>query len=247
MSARDIAWQPSPNHEPRQGPVDMLVFHYTGMDTAEGARRWLCSTESKVSAHYLVDEAGAVTQMVGEDRRAWHAGVSCWAGQTDINSCSIGIEVHNMGPFSERPEFPDAQIAALVGLAGDILARHRIAPRRVLAHSDVAPGRKVDPGPYFPWQALAAEGIGLWREPPVPEGDGGYGPGDSGEDILNLQQGLAAFGYCVAATGVYDSETEAAVRSFQLHFRPVQADGWADRSTRAALANLLTLCGAAGA
>ncbi|VAW11754.1 FIG001385: N-acetylmuramoyl-L-alanine amidase [hydrothermal vent metagenome] len=237
-----ITRQVSPNHGPRlAGPIDILLLHYTGMDTAAGACRWLCDPRSQVSAHYLVDEAGAATQMVAEDRRAWHAGAASWGGERDINSRSIGIEIHNLGPLSAAPEFPDIQIDAIIGLARDILSRHPIPPPRVLAHSDVAPGRKIDPGPYFPWGELAAAGIGLWPEPPRPQEDQDQdlGPGDSGEHVLVLQRRLAAFGYEIEVSGVYDEQTQTVVSAFQLHFRPACTDGRADRSTVMALDNLL--------
>ena len=238
-----VCWWPSPNHGARRGPIDMVLLHYTGMATTESACRWLCSPESKVSAHYLVDEAGAVTQMVHEIRRAWHAGVSTWAGESDINSRSIGIEIHNLGPDSDAPEYPAAQIDAVIDLVRAIVARRRIPRHRILAHSDVAPGRKFDPGPYFPWATLAGAGLGLWIDPPPPGGDNGLGPGDTGNQISKLQQKLAAFGYGLEATGDYDERTVSVVKSFQLHFRPKKTDGRADVSTRGALDAILETCG----
>jgi len=235
-----IDQNPSPNHGPRRsGPVDILLLHYTAMDRADQACDWLCDPRSEVSAHYLVDEAGAITQMVPEDRRAWHAGAASWGGETDINSRSIGIEINNGGPQSAQPEFPGSQIDAVIELARGILARHPIPPHRVLAHSDVSPGRKIDPGPFFPWGRLAAAGIGLWPEPPAPGDDEGMGPGASGSRVSELQRQLAAFGYGLKASGVYDNETQTVVAAFQLHFRPERVDGRADRSTLAALENLL--------
>ena len=242
--AENTCWQASPNHDKRSpGPIDILLLHYTGMDTAAGACRWLRDPQSKVSAHYLVDEAGRVTRLVAEDRRAWHAGAAYWSGEKDINSRSIGIEIHNLGPQSAAPEFPGIQIGAVIGLARGILSRHPIPAPRVLAHSDVAPGRKIDPGPYFPWGVLAAADIGLWPEPPLPQGDDGLGPGDDGEDVVILQHRLAAFGYGIDASGVYDDRTQVVVSAFQLHFRPACANGRADRSTLAALDNLLAASG----
>ena len=152
--------RPSPNHDERAAgkPVDILLLHYTGMRSAEGALKWLTDPASKVSSHYFVDEDGRAVALVDEDRRAWHAGKSFWAGETDINSRSIGIEIANPGhEFGYRP-FPEAQIEAVIALCRDILARHPIPPERVLAHSDVAPARKQDPGEFFPWARLAAAG-----------------------------------------------------------------------------------------
>jgi len=217
------------------------------MDDAEKACQWLCDPHSEVSAHYLVDEAGAVTQMVDEDRRAWHAGAAFWDGERDINSRSIGIEIHNGGPKSATPEFPGAQIDAVIELAKGILSRHLIPPTRVLAHSDVSPGRKIDPGPYFPWGRLAAAGIGLWPDPPDPGGDEGMGPGASGKSVLGLQRRLGAFGYRITPSGTYDDRTQGVVSAFQLHFRPLLVNGRADRSTLDALENLLVQSGKAEA
>ena len=148
---------PSPNHDDRGGAaIDMLVLHYTGMKTAEAALERLCDPAAKVSAHYTIDEDGTVYAHVPEARRAWHAGVSFWAGATDINSRSIGIELVNPGHEFGYRDFPDAQIAALITLCHGILLRHPIPSARVLGHSDVAPARKEDPGELFPWERLAA-------------------------------------------------------------------------------------------
>ncbi|MCR9254578.1 MAG: N-acetylmuramoyl-L-alanine amidase [Alphaproteobacteria bacterium] len=147
--------RPSPHHEPRRtGPVDILLIHYTERDLAESLR---LLTEGEVSVHWLIDEDGTVYRMVPEDRRAWHAGVSAWEGESDINSRSIGIELVNLGDHS----YAEPQIDALIVLAREIMARHPIPPERVLGHEDVAPGRKVDPGPLFPWDRLVAEGIAV--------------------------------------------------------------------------------------
>ncbi len=155
--------RPSPNHDDRGGAaIDMLVLHYTGMKTEEGALERLCDPAAKVSAHYTIGEDGTVYAHVPEARRAWHAGVSFWAGVTNVNARSIGIELVNPGHEYGYRAFPDAQIAALIILCHGILQRHPISPTRVLAHSDVAPARKEDPGELFPWERLAKAGIGLW-------------------------------------------------------------------------------------
>ena len=230
-------WCPSPNHGSRrgEGQPNLLLMHYTGMETAEGALDWLTRTESGVSAHYLVDEAGRIAQIVAESERAWHAGHAHWAGEDDINSCSIGIEIHNPGHEFGYPDFPEAQMLAVEALSVDILERNRIPRQRVLAHSDVSPARKRDPGEKFDWCRLARAGVGSWVEP-VPIGkDDGFGPGDGGEDIKNLQLALAAFGYAIEASGAYDERTEQVVTAFQRHFRPIRVDGRADCSTIATL------------
>ncbi|MGE4529478.1 MAG: N-acetylmuramoyl-L-alanine amidase, partial [Rhodospirillaceae bacterium] len=157
----------SPNHDarPAGAPVDMLVLHYTGMETAAAALARLCDPAAKVSAHYLIDEDGAVHALVAEDRRAWHAGVSAWRGEADVNARSIGIELVNPGHEFGYRDFPARQIDALADLCREILARHPIPPRNVVGHSDVAPRRKTDPGERFPWPALAKLGIGLAPQP----------------------------------------------------------------------------------
>lgn len=236
-----VRFRPSPNHEPRAGArrPDLLLLHYTGMESAEAALDWLTRPESKVSAHYLVDAAGEITQMVAEERRAWHAGAAHWAGESDINSCSIGIEIHNPGHDLGYPEFPEAQMRAVAALGRDILGRHPIPPARVLAHSDVAPARKRDPGEKFDWARLARAGVGLWVEPAPPGRDEGPGAGESGEEVETLQQSLGEYGYGIEMTGIYDEATRLVVAAFQRHFRPARVDGRADRSTRETLQRLV--------
>ena len=177
--------QASPNHGERigvSGP-DMLLLHYTGMDTADGALSWLCRDESQVSSHYFVHEDGRVVQLVPERLRAWHAGRSVWKGETDINSRSIGIEIANAGHPGGLPDFPDAQIAAVIELCLDCGRRWCIAPERVLGHSDVAPVRKVDPGEKFPWARLHQAGVGHWVEPTPVTGGRFFQRGDEGQPV----------------------------------------------------------------
>ena len=221
--------RPSPNFGPRPpgATIDMLVIHYTGMESREAALSRLRDASAEVSAHYLIDEDGTISRLVAEEMRAWHAGVSRWRGAADINSRSIGIELVNPGhEFGYRP-FPEAQMAALEALSAAILDRHAIPARHVLGHSDVAPGRKTDPGELFDWPRLARAGIGLW-----PHDTGDLEPGD-GDDML------VRFGYDLGAT----AETRtAAIAAFQRHFRPSRIDGEIDRETRLRLDALCRLC-----
>lgn len=226
-------WVPAVNiGERRDGKVpSILLLHYTGMESAEMACQWLACEQSQVSCHYLIDEAGTITQLVYEDMRAWHAGRSFWKGEHDINSCSIGIEIHNVGHRHGYTDFPDDQMAAVAALSRDIIERHNIAAERVLAHSDVAPGRKLDPGEKFDWRRLHHEGIGHWVEPADTTGGGYLQTGDEGEAVEALQALLAAYGYNVATDGVFDTRTAEVVEAFQRHFRQDTVDGVADRVT----------------
>ncbi|WP_157015888.1 N-acetylmuramoyl-L-alanine amidase [Mesorhizobium xinjiangense] len=232
----------SPNFGPRAGPTapDMIVLHYTGMENGEGAEAWLCDPTSQVSSHYIVHEDGRIVQMVRESDRAWHAGRSSWKGVSDINSHSVGVEVVNPGHFLGYPVFPDAQIEAVIGLCAGISARHAVAPERILAHSDVAPGRKIDPGEKFPWRVLHAAGLGHWVEPSTVSGGRFLTLGDRGQPIEALQSMLAIYGYNVEITGQFDAMTRAAVDAFQRHFRPARVDGVADASTIETLHRLLS-------
>ncbi|MCW5604637.1 MAG: N-acetylmuramoyl-L-alanine amidase [Burkholderiales bacterium] len=187
--------RPSPNAGERR--PNYVILHHTTNDTAEEALATLTSPLARVSAHYLVARDGRIVYLVDELKRAWHAGDSYWGGNRDLNSSSIGIELDNNG----REPFPDAQIGALIALLGDLAARWNIPPANVLAHGDIAPGRKVDPGPLFPWRRLAAAGFGLWCDPPYPQ------PAPATDDALLL----AALGYDV-------TRLPAAVAAFKRHW-----------------------------
>jgi N-acetylmuramoyl-L-alanine amidase len=203
---------PSPNADARPGPVDFLVLHYTGMQTAAAALARLCDPAAKVSAHYLVDEDGAVYQLVDEQMRAWHAGVSFWRGARQLNDRSIGIEIVNPGHEFGYRRFPPAQMQAVAGLCLGILSRHDIPPGHVLGHSDIAPNRKQDPGELFDWAWLAGQGVGLWTD----EADE---PGD-------LAAALAAIGYDLSFP------LPVLITAFQRHFLPKNLGGGADEATR---------------
>ena len=231
----------SPNFGPRRDEArpDTIILHYTGMKTGADAEAWLCASESEVSSHYLVHEDGRVVQMVRESDRAWHAGRSSWQGVSDINSRSIGIEIVNPGIDGGLPDFPAGQISAVIDLCRDISARHGIEKERVLAHSDVAPGRKVDPGPRFPWRALADAGVGLFAYAAPGFATAGCGAGDRGEGVELLQSLLQLYGYDVDISGIFDDRTRIVVEAFQLHFRQERIDGVADSETLGVLHALL--------
>jgi len=215
----------SPNYDDRRadGLIDMLIFHYTGMRTAEEALQRLCDDQAKVSAHYVVDEDGTCYALVDEEQRAWHAGVASWRGNSDINARSIGIEIVNPGhEFGYRP-FPTVQMETVRDLALGVLRRHPIPPRNVVGHSDVAPTRKQDPGELFDWPGLAESGIGLWS-------DGDAAP----VDISDVPAELERLGYGTA-------DEEAALVAFQRHFLRDNLSGIADDPTRVRLAAIVEI------
>jgi N-acetylmuramoyl-L-alanine amidase len=231
---------PSPSHDERNEPVDILLLHYTGMVSADEAVARLCDPASKVSCHYLVHEDGRIVQMVPEARRAWHAGLSVWEDETDINARSIGIEIANPGHEYGYPDFPDAQIEAVIRLGLDTVARHSIPRNRVLGHSDVAPRRKDDPGEKFPWDRLAAEKLGHWQKPALLTTEGStFQEGDDGEEVEEIQSLFSIYGYGIEITGHFDAQTKAVATAFQRHFRQEKVDGIVDPSTIATIRRLL--------
>jgi N-acetylmuramoyl-L-alanine amidase len=230
----------SPNHDARKVPVDMIVLHYTGMKDGASALDRLCDAASKVSAHYLIDEDGTLYALVDESRRAWHAGVASWRGETDINGCSIGIELVNPGHEFGYRAFPDAQMKTLEHLCADIVERHDISAARVLGHADVAPARKQDPGELFDWSGLAASGLAVLPDP-RPVSAATLREGDSNDEVLALQGELGGIGYGIVADGQFGAATAAVVTAFQRHYRPATVDGVADPETRAMLTGLASL------
>jgi N-acetylmuramoyl-L-alanine amidase len=244
-----IDW-PSQNFDARTRGIDLVVLHYTGMQDGETALRRLTDAAPvagsypgpwqqnsaapdaplpRVSAHYVVGEDGAVYRVVPEESRAWHAGASSWQGECDINSRAIGIEIVNGGHDFGLPDFPSVQIDAVIALVRDILARHQLKPSQVVAHSDIAPERKMDPGEKFPWKRLADAGVAIWPE---------HGAALGETSAVTVQTQLASIGYAVQQTGVMDMQTKAALTAFQRRFRPALIDGVADEETRGLLAAL---------
>jgi N-acetylmuramoyl-L-alanine amidase len=218
----------SPNHDRRNDParIDMLVLHYTGMQSAEAAIERLCDPDSRVSAHYVVEEGGAIWRLVHETRRAFHAGVSCWEGERDLNAVSLGIEIVNPGhEWGYRP-FPEEQMASVEHLCRDLVSRHPIPPHRVVGHSDIAPDRKTDPGELFDWPRLARAGIGIWpaANPPRPGREA---------DLAQSLADLTAVGYCARE----ELQTKALV-AFQRRFRPILCDGRLDAATATRLSEV---------
>ena len=235
---------PSPNQDERPvgTPIDMLILHYTGMRTAREAIDRLRHPAARVSAHYVVDEDGAVLGLVPEQRRAFHAGVSYWRGHSGLNGRSIGIEIVNPGHECGYREFPVLQLAAVCDLCLAILSRHPIPARNVVAHSDVAPDRMQDPGEKFDWRSLAQNGVGLW-----PKGVPDLGIGGVVSDVAGLhavRASLAGIGYRVASEGEHDPAPARILCAFQRHWRPEAITGTADAGTRARIAAVSRLVGA---
>lgn len=233
---------PAVNREKRRDGVrpHLVILHYTGMATAQKAIDWLSREESRVSCHYVIDEKGAVVQLVPELLRAWHAGVSSWRGETDINSHSLGIEIQNPGHSDGYPAFSRLQIASVIALTRDICERHAIAPRDVLGHSDVAVGRKIDPGERFPWPVLAHHGVGHWVRPaPVRADDLGLGLGAVGPQVKEASSLLADYGYDLERCVRIDDKMVKVLTAFQRHFRPRRVDGRLDISTLKTLRRLV--------
>ncbi len=237
---------PSPNFNERTAPPDMVVLHYTGMRSGKAALERMCDPAAQVSAHYCVDQDGSVYRLVPEERRAWHAGVSFWKGETGLNDTSIGIEIVNPGHEFGYQDFPAAQVDAVIGLLDAMRGRWDIADSRILGHSDIAPERKEDPGERFPWKTLAEHGHGLWVTPDMPpDGTMGpaLGPADAGLGVFSLQAALGKLGYNSLAGGPYDAETSTIVTAFQRHWLPDQIgtalEGMADARLRVTLMALL--------
>lgn len=245
--------RPSPNWDARACAIDLVILHYTGMVDAETALARLTDAApvagrypgpwqeaavpfdeplGRVSAHYLVGEAGEVWRLVPEDMRAWHAGSGEWEGRSDLNDRSIGIEIVNGGHDYGLPDFPERQIRSILALVRDILGRRQLSPWAVVGHSDVAPLRKADPGERFPWRRLAQADLSVW-------------PGETPldlpppRDISAVQAGLRSFGYAAPNSAMLDPETEACVRAFQRRFRPGRIDGVPDAETCALLGDLV--------
>ena len=212
-----------------------IVLHYTA-DNWEKSLKEL--TTGPVSAHYLVrDDPVASYALVDENRRAWHAGASFWAGNTNLNSASIGIEIVNRG-YTKTPNglvyapFPQAQIDEVIALVRDIQQRHNVKPERIIGHADIAPGRKQDPGPTFPWKQFADAGLIPWPDGPlvmVKMLEHEVAP----RDMAWLQERLARIGYNVSRSGQMDTLTREVVATFQMKYRPRDISGTPDAETAA--------------
>lgn len=204
---------PSPNFGDRKngGAIDMIILHYTGFQNIQDWIRAAQDPAEEKSAHYAVATDGTVYQLVDDSKRAWHAGVSYWQGEKDINSCSIGIEVHNAGHEGGCPPYPEVQTAAVAGLCRDLAARYKIPAARILGHSDIAIGRKIDPGEHFPWEDLAKKGVGLWPDPTLEDQ---VAMDHIARDETQKKALFKTLGYDVS------QDFSAVVTAFQRHWQP---------------------------
>jgi N-acetylmuramoyl-L-alanine amidase len=255
-----ITDRPSPNFDERGGRgIELLILHYTGMPSGEIALKRLCDPApragvyafpweepddpdkllGRASAHYVVEEDGSVLRLVDEEKRAWHAGLGAWAGHTDLNARSIGIEIVNGGHDFGLPDYPYEQIEAVTDLVADICQRHGLKPHQVVGHSDVAPLRKADPGEKFPWRHLAFHRLALWPADDLPVAGGEpLERGDRGPEISALQKTMNEIGYVLDVDGIFGPATEAAVKAVQRRFRVARIDGIADGETLAIIADI---------
>ena len=258
--------EPFVESENQNSRVRMIVIHYTSENFADSLELLTKSSSNPVSSHYLLPEPNDSSypyrrlktyQLVDENRRAWHAGESFWRGKIGLNDQSIGIEVVNLGRCSQQkksgaptllsrnavcsfPEYADDQIAQLIALIKQIISRHPdVDPTNIVGHSDIAPGRKVDPGPRFPWQTLHQAGIGAWYDETI-AADFSTRYSTTLPSAETIQRALSIYGYRVEATAVWDDQTRAALEAFQLHFRPHKVDGEIDTETTAILFALLS-------
>ena len=234
----------SPNFGERklEASIDYIVLHYTGMPDSAVALERLCNKESNVSCHYLITEKGQIIQLVSEQHRAWHAGQSYWHGLTDLNSYSVGIEIANPGHEFGYVPFAEVQIEAVIKLCKEISLRLNIKPSGILAHSDIAPARKLDPGELFPWNELFAAGIGLWVEPEKISLSSADNKNDNfsngNQELVSL---LQQYGFNATDAAQNNVQLKNCVAAFQRRYRPEKVDGIADLSTINTLRKLLSL------
>ena len=214
---------PNFNDRPKDIVPNILVIHYTGMQSLDQALQRLMSSNSQVSAHYLISRKGEIFKLVSEEKRAWHAGVSYWRGETDINSYSIGIELENPGHEFGYSKFPKVQMSVLTELCVEIINKYSISPENIVGHSDIAPRRKKDPGELFDWKSLAKKGVGLWPEPILNK-----------ITLESFEKSLNDFGYEVV-------DLRSTITAFQRHYLPDKVSGISDATTQKTLATLMSL------
>lgn len=224
MKQLDIINSPSPNFDDREegSQINVLMLHYTGMKSGQEALDRLRCKEAGVSSHYLVEEDGRIFQLVEDEKRAWHAGISCWRGRSAVNHVSIGIEIVNPGHEHGYREFSDVQMQSVTNLSQNIIEKFDIPARNVIGHSDVAPSRKEDPGELFDWKGLAWEGIGIWPEVGKIKNPAEIivKPETESFDVAQVQKKLLEYGYHIRVDGCYGEKTEKTIKAFKRHFVP---------------------------
>ena len=229
---------PNWNERPVGTIIDTVVIHYTGMKTGQAALDRLCDPMAEVSAHYLIEEDGRVFQLVAEEKRAWHAGVSHWRGRDNLNHNSIGIELVNPGHEFGYKAFPDAQITALLQLLEEIHQRHNISPANIIGHSDIAFERKTDPGELFPWKLLHQKGFGLFSHKECEDNTPILQSGDEGSAVEEMHSLLKLIGYNVTESACFDRMSEDALVAFQTHWRQTAVTGVYDQGTKNTLQDI---------
>jgi N-acetylmuramoyl-L-alanine amidase len=238
-------FSPNFNERPDDAIIDLLVMHYTGMKTGAEALTRMCDHNSQVSAHYMVDLDGTVISLVPEDKRAWHAGISCWRGIASLNDTSIGIEIVNPGHEFGYDKFTDEQMQSVISLSQEIISRYRIEAVNVVGHSDIAPSRKQDPGELFNWQLLAKNGVGIWPDVKTVKNPDRIlvHPGKEGVDVGRVQKMLSDFGYHIRVDGYYGSKTEDVIRAFKRRFATETLNISWDNLAEARIKKLLEIIG----
>ena len=221
----------SPNYDDRESSINIVVIHYTGMKSFEEALGHLCDSSSKVSSHYLINSNGDVYLLVDEDKRAWHAGVSFWSGDDDVNSSSIGIELVNPGHEFGYESFSESQMTSLEVLIKSLIRSYNIPLYNIVGHSDIAPLRKKDPGELFNWKRLADKNLSIWPEKLSINSFKSINFGDKNESVLQVQEFLSEIGYKITKDGFFNQETKLVISAFQRRFRSHKVDGLLDSET----------------
>ena len=227
------------NDRPKGEVIDTVIIHYTGMMSGEEALERLCDPAVEVSAHYMIEEDGGVFQLVAEEKRAWHAGVSQWAGRENLNHNSIGIELVHPGHEFGYRSFAEMQIDSLLQLLHSINQRHAIPAHKYLGHSDIAPHRKTDPGELFPWNTLSLAGFGIVSNYHTRTGQLLASKGDKGANIIDYKKLFARLGYAIEQSEMFDTAFYNIIWAFQSHWRQSKVTGQLDEGTRDVLLDLL--------
>ena len=236
-----ITKKSSPNFDERKSKIDIIVIHYTGMQSFEEALEHLCKPSSKVSSHYLINSSGDVYLLVDEEKRAWHAGVSYWSGNIDVNSSSIGIELVNPGHEFGYEIFSESQMTSLEVLIKSLINNYNIPLYNIVGHSDIAPLRKKDPGELFNWKRLAKKNLSIWPNKLSTSFSKNIKIGNKSNSILQVQEFLSEIGYKITKDGFFSEETKLVLMAFQRRFRCHKVDGLFDDETGSMIKSIYDL------